>query len=115
MTPERWARIKEIFGAALELSAEERPAFLKLHCGSDASVHDDEARVLDAEREPLENPMLGAFAKLVPSALARGQMLGPYRVETKLAQGGMGVVYRAWDTRLDRRIALKVLRSEQIN
>ena len=42
-------------------------------------------------------------------------MLGPYRVDTLIGQGGMGVVYRAWDTRLDRRIALKLLRPEQVH
>ena len=114
MTPERWSRIKEVFGGALELQEAERPAFLRENCGSDSSLREEVERLLDAERGPLENPMLGSLARLAPD-LGRGEMLGPYRVETKIGQGGMGVVYRAWDTRLDRRIVLKVLRPDQLN
>ena len=115
MTPERWARIKEVFGAALELPEAERRAFLEQICGSDSSLRQEVERLLDAEREPLENPMLGSLARKARPELVSGEMLGPYRVEDKIGQGGMGVVYRAWDTRLDRRIALKVLRPEQLN
>ena len=41
--------------------------------------------------------------------LASGTRLGPYEVLTPIGAGGMGEVYRARDTELDRRVALKVL------
>jgi hypothetical protein len=53
-----------------------------------------------------------AIMSAVVSALTPGQRLGPYEVESSIGAGGMGEVYQARDTRLNRTVAIKVSREQ---
>src|ERR1035441_2245820 len=88
MTPQRWARVKEVLGGALELREEERLAFLQQSCESDPGLREEVERLLEAEGGPLENPMLDALANLATPELARDEMVGPYRSVEKGRRGG---------------------------
>lgn len=109
MTEARWARLSEVFHRAIELSSgQERDAWLDQTCGADLSLRRNVQRLLDAHAAPsLANP--AARLEMPDLELAPGDRLAHYRVEAKIGQGGMGVVYRAFDTRLHRLVALKVL------
>jgi serine/threonine protein kinase/tetratricopeptide (TPR) repeat protein len=116
MNAERWQRIKEVFHAALERAPIERRAFLDVACKGDAAARAEVESLIAAhekEGEFLDTKALAAMAAEVAAEgraeLEAGYSVGSYLIVGTLGAGGMGKVYLAQDTRLRRRVALKLL------
>ncbi|HKT42474.1 MAG TPA: protein kinase [Rhodanobacteraceae bacterium] len=115
MASERFQQIAELYHAAREGTAAERTALLeRADPGLRREVESLLAQPTDSDF--LEQPAIRNAARLfgdaVSDALTPGTGLGPYRIEGKLGEGGMGEIYRATDTRLDRAVAIKVVHQQ---
>ncbi len=119
MTPERWQQVDRLYHSALEREPGERSAFLAEACGDDEELCREVESLLAQEGSTLDRPAWEGAADLLddPSRpqLATGTQIGPYKIEAELGAGGMGVVYRALDTKLNRPVAVKVLSDELAN
>jgi eukaryotic-like serine/threonine-protein kinase len=116
LTPERWQEVERLYHAALERGEEERAAFLTGACGGDEELRREVESLLEHEAEAehfIDSPALEAAAKLMArepaAALDPGQTVNQYEIVSALGAGGMGEVYLAKDTRLQRRVAIKML------
>jgi eukaryotic-like serine/threonine-protein kinase len=108
---EDWARIREVFDAAMAQPAERRASFVAESCHGESAIHDQVVALL-AFREGAGGFLAAPAVNLVenlPRADLTGRPVGPYHLGARIGQGGMGDVYRARDTRLDRSVAIKVL------
>jgi eukaryotic-like serine/threonine-protein kinase len=113
MQAERWQRIDYLFHAALEHKPDRRVAFLTRECENDESLLSEvEALLASHEAPPTSIEMLVsdvAADLLADARLEPGTLVGHYKIIALLGKGGMGQVFLAEDTRLHRRIALKLL------
>ncbi len=113
MTPERLREIERLFHEARERPPAERDEWLAHACADDSTLRREVESLLAQPPTGVIDAPLGALvAALVPPPapqLAPGSSVGPYRIERLLDVGGMGEVYRARDTRLDRDVAIKIL------
>jgi serine/threonine protein kinase len=112
MKARRWCEVDRLFGAALEVPAGARSAFLCSACGEDADLRREVESLLAADERAGEFLETGAGAG--PNEPKKGERLGPYVLLARLGGGGAGTVYlaRRDDEEYERRVAIKILRAE---
>ena len=116
MNAEQYARVGQLFHAALELPRAQRPGYLASACAADEVLQREVESLLEAHEQAgdfVAGPPLHVAASW-PATEDEAEPLsgtvGSYEVLSRVGNGGMGEVYVAQDTRLGRKVALKLLR-----
>ena len=115
MTPVKWEQVTEIYHSALELESAERQTFLDEQCAEDESLRREVESLLAADAEAggfISEPVIKNIEPLLTTEneiLSAGKQLGYYKIISRIGAGGMGEVYLANDSRLNRSVAVKTL------
>jgi serine/threonine protein kinase len=96
MSPERWRQVEELYQAALGRTSAQREALL---ASVDPDLRREVIALLAVENAAQDSTM---------TVVGVGAQLGPYKIEASIGKGGMGEVFRAVDTRLGRKVAIKI-------
>ena len=118
MTSERdddqsgWNELSRIYHAALEREASAREAFLDTECAGDAALRREVASLLAHHQSAgfLDNPPFQGTTPRSPQSSFEqliGRHIDGYRVTSVIGAGGMGVVFKAVDSKFDRPVAIK--------
>ncbi len=118
MNSARWQQVKGLFERVVELAPDERRHLLDKSCESDTELRREVEKLLVASDQAesfMESPAIGEVAEVIEGngrKLKEGVSFGHYEIIRQIGAGGMGEVYLALDTKLDRRVAVKILNEQ---
>ena len=112
LPPDDWPRLKDVFAGARALPTDERPAYLAAACDGNEALRQEVESLLSSDERAksfLEAPAVVRGDDTRVTRSLEGQRIGPYQIASRIGAGGMGEVYQARDTTLNRQVAIKVL------
>src|SRR5450631_1000133 len=115
---ERWARVKELFEAAVDLGPNQRTALLDKECGGDKALRGEIESLLKSDAQTdgfIEQPAFAIPRDLFPDNVEEsfaGRQFGAYQVIREIGRGGLGAVYLAAraDDEFRKQVAIKLVR-----
>jgi serine/threonine protein kinase len=110
MTPAQWRRVRDLFESLVDRDPAEARVRLEAEVPDDAAVRAEVLSLLDHHSRAGE--FLESAPSLTSTDLRAGTVLGTYEVIREIGHGGMGQVYLALDTRLQRHVCLKAVRAD---
>ncbi|MCB1025885.1 MAG: protein kinase, partial [Acidobacteria bacterium] len=118
MNDKTLSRIEAIYHEALDIPSEQRSSFLARSCAGDAELYAEVESLLgfaDFKSSIIDTPPMDVAAEIFSDSARPdivGKEIGAYRIISKIGSGGMGDVFLAEDTKLERRVAIKCIKTE---